>query len=400
MDGKIYYKSGDIGELIKDGEVTRLRIIDRASSFFKLSQGEWISPSKIENILEECPWVKQVLILGKSSYPYTVAIVVPSHLTKDYCKNNNISISESSNKVLQEIRFWSIHCHLRPIEIPQAIYIETEFEWTPENSLLTSTLKKRRANLTNHYKNIRDELYSNPIQKDIPREENNQLSKEFLQILENVLPQNFNFDPTSTFTEIGGDSLSAARLLNILKEKNLTITLQSLFEYPLSHISRLVDIVYNNGDVSSLLVSSDPSIDWKKEFELNFDHIKKYEPSQSQRHIFLTGCTGFLGPILVDEILKQYPENIHVYCLIRGENKQIAFERLKQDMEKAYVWSDKYIDRIKILCGELSLPHFSLSDEEYSDVLNNISDIYHSGASVNMVLPYSVLKKKLMLMEQ
>ena len=50
-----------------------------------------------------------------------------------------------------------------------------------------------------------------------------------------------------------------------------------------------------------------------------------------------------------------------------------------------------YTSRIKVVRGDLAKPKFALSDEDHTEIINNISDIYHSGAWVNMSIPYPFL---------
>ena len=73
--------SGDVGLIKPNGA---LKIIDRAKNIFKLSQGEYIAPEKLENIYIQSPFVLQCFIHGDSLRDYVVGVFVldPDQLQK------------------------------------------------------------------------------------------------------------------------------------------------------------------------------------------------------------------------------------------------------------------------------------------------------------------------------
>ena len=69
-----WLRTGDIGTVDRDG---RLYIIDRKKHVFKLAQGEYIAPEKLEKTYSESRFINQIFIDGDSLASFIVAIVVP-----------------------------------------------------------------------------------------------------------------------------------------------------------------------------------------------------------------------------------------------------------------------------------------------------------------------------------
>lgn len=75
---------GDIGTWLPNGT---LKVIDRKKHIFKLAQGEYVAPEKIESVFSRMQLVSQCYIDGISTETFLIAIVVPdeavSHLLSE-----------------------------------------------------------------------------------------------------------------------------------------------------------------------------------------------------------------------------------------------------------------------------------------------------------------------------
>lgn len=66
--------TGDIGMWTEGGA---LKVIDRKKDIFKLSQGEFLSPERIESVYSMMDYVATVFVTGCSTQAFCVAIVIP-----------------------------------------------------------------------------------------------------------------------------------------------------------------------------------------------------------------------------------------------------------------------------------------------------------------------------------
>ena len=107
-------------------------------------------------------------------------------------------------------------------------------------------------------------------------------------------------------------------------------------------------------------------------------------------NILLTGATGFIGTYLLNELLQKTSANI--YCLIRATDTDSAKQKLQSKLESYFLWDESFNSRIIPIVGDLSAKYLGLSIEQFNHLANQIDVIYHNGAWVNHIYPYTVLK--------
>jgi len=142
--------SGDVGMVYPNGT---LKIIDRAKNIFKLSQGEYIAPEKLENVYIQSPLIAQIFVYGDSLQSYLVSIVVPDVPSlKEWAKNNLqteepesalIEKAEVKKAVLDEMNRLATENKFSGLERIKKVYITLE-PFTIENDILTPTMKIKR----------------------------------------------------------------------------------------------------------------------------------------------------------------------------------------------------------------------------------------------------------------
>ncbi|PHJ58160.1 polyketide synthase [Nostoc linckia z18] len=113
-------------------------------------------------------------------------------------------------------------------------------------------------------------------------------------------------------------------------------------------------------------------------------------PIGEPKNIFLTGGTGFLGAFIIRELLQETKADI--YCLVRADSVEAGKTKLQNNLQQYAIWQEEYNSRIIPVVGDLSLPLLGLGLEQFQILAAKIDTIYHSGALLNYVYPYSALK--------
>ncbi|CAD5231362.1 unnamed protein product [Bursaphelenchus xylophilus] len=165
IDKEGWLHTGDIGCWLPNGA---LKIIDRKKNFFKLAQGDFVSPERVEQIYAKHPAVTQIFVDGKGTEAFLVAIIVVDEgsikkIAEDLGTDpSNLNNNVIRSKILSDLRELGREGGLSSLEQIQNLHLVSE-EFGLENGLLTPTLKMKRNELRAKYQDVISNLYQQSL---------------------------------------------------------------------------------------------------------------------------------------------------------------------------------------------------------------------------------------------
>ena len=177
IDKDGWFHSGDVG-IILTNNGNSIKIIDRAKSLFKLSQGEYVAPDKVQIILINSKYINQIFLYGESQYSYSVALVYPElNECVQFLKNEKIlgeidydkikieDLCDNKNmeeEIIKDCNLTGRKYDLKGFEIPRKIRIIKE-PFSLENNLMTPTLKLKSKSIKAKYNDLIRNMYDEKL---------------------------------------------------------------------------------------------------------------------------------------------------------------------------------------------------------------------------------------------
>lgn len=163
IDSDGWLHTGDVGMFVEN---KFLKITDRKKEIFKTSSGKYIAPMAIENKLKECKFVENCMVIGEGQ-KYASALIVPSFDNfKEYCAQNNISITSkeemaehSDLKKLINDHIKEINKGLAPFEQLKRCEI-VKHEWSIDKGEITPKLSLKRKVIKEKNMDVINKIYA------------------------------------------------------------------------------------------------------------------------------------------------------------------------------------------------------------------------------------------------
>ena len=164
FDDEGYFHTGDVGRIFPNYG-NGLKIVDRVKEIFKLSQGEYIIPAKLESVYSKSNFVQQIMIFGNSTMNNIIAIICPDK--KSCARELQISeddlVKNEENKelekiIIKDLEKLALEANFNGLEKVKFVLLTFE-GFTIKNECMTPTMKIVRKKVEIRYKDRIEKLF-------------------------------------------------------------------------------------------------------------------------------------------------------------------------------------------------------------------------------------------------
>jgi fatty acid CoA ligase FadD9 len=409
-----YYRTGDVvAELGPD----QVKYLDRRNNVLKLSQGEFVTVSKLEAVFGNSPLVRQIYIYGNSARPYLLAVVVPTADT-----SSRYGADELKSAISASLKDAARSANLQSYEIPRDFLVETT-PFTMENGLLTGIRKLAWPRLRERYGAELEQLYvdlSDSQAGELRALRQSGVDRPVLETVSRAASALLgaaasDVQADAHFTDLGGDSLSALTFANLLHEIFDVDVPVGVIVSPASDVAAIAAYVEaqraggskrptyasihgQRGAADATEVhASDLTLDKFLDSETLHAAASLSGPATEVRTVLLTGATGFLGRYLALEWLERMDlVDGKVICLVRAKSNEDARARLDAtfdsgDPKLLAHYRSLAAEHLEVFAGDKGEANLGLDDATWQRLADTVDLIVDPAALVNHVLPYSQL---------
>ncbi|RPI26293.1 MAG: long-chain fatty acid--CoA ligase [Actinobacteria bacterium] len=156
------FRTGDLGSIDEDGY---LFIRGRIKEQYKLENGKYVVPSPIEEKLNLSGYIAANMVYGDQR-PYNVALIVADELAvRKWAEENGLDASEYQalleSPEMHELMRREVDRTQESVKGYERVrdFVLASDEWTPENGMLTPSLKVKRRTVLERYGERLDALY-------------------------------------------------------------------------------------------------------------------------------------------------------------------------------------------------------------------------------------------------
>ncbi|PWY81111.1 non-ribosomal peptide synthetase [Aspergillus eucalypticola CBS 122712] len=367
------YRTGDLVRIEQNG---LYYFIGRKDNQVKI-RGQRIELEAVELLLRETNLVRDVVVLKVQPEESTLDAILLAYVIP-------ISASTTSHAIIREFIRRTPHMVPR-IEFIQSFPLKSTGK--VDRKLLEKCYLEKMKQARASTKPVKALLGSQSYPAILDH-----LQKLWLDIL--CLPV-AGLTEREDFFHLGGTSLQAATLVARVRQ-SFAVELQSaaLYEHStLEALARLVQAL-QAGTNSETEAYKQLEAQWNEDIELG----KELKPlggvlpdwkAPDEGRVLLTGATGFVGAFLLSELLNM-PCVQCVACLVRAENTTVGWARLRKNLDKYQIVLTPDMEaRVLIIPGDFGQPNLGLSPHLYELLAGWASVVFHLGAHVNYVQPYS-----------